>query len=644
MCGILGLISISDQKKELFDRFDEALAALNHRGSDAQKAILQGNIALGHTRLSIIDLDSRSNQPMTDRSGRYTIVFNGEIYNYKELKQECEQAGFTFHTQSDTEVLLLLFMRLGKGCLEKLNGFFAFAVYDRKEISLFVARDRVGIKPLVYYADANTFAFASELKALIQLNFSREIDKVSVFTLFKLNYLPAPATILKNHFKLEPGHFLEIKWDEEDLKWSKETWYKIPYDAENEKDLNPKDYQKSKAKLKKLVRESVQKRLVADVPIGTFLSGGIDSSIITAIAKEEKNDIAAYSIGFPENLFFDESNHARQVSKHLGVEHHVFDITKKDMLQSVEDLLEHLDEPFGDSSIINVHVLSQKVRPFVRVALSGDGGDELFGGYHKHGAEFNLRYPGVREHIVGSLHWLWNHLPASRNGRIPNLTRQLQKFSDGYQLGPKDRYWRWAGILTEEQANYLMTEKMLPREHRLSDDGHVYKKRKDHFLRSITKNGTLNEVLLTDTRLVLSNDILFKVDQASMMHNLEVRTPLLDHAIIKFAFELPVMFKVNHKVKKKILQDSFSNMLPSEVFNRAKRGFEVPLLSWFQCELKERFLALISDKDFNAYQGIFNQKALDELQLKLYSANTGNSASTAWTFLVFQTWYKRNMC
>ena len=642
MCGILGLIDL-DRDANAFKEFEPALSILHHRGPDHQKAIIKPPISLGHTRLSIIDLDPRSHQPMVDISGRYTLIFNGEIYNYKELRNECEQLGYTFKTESDTEVLLVLYMHFVEKCLPKLNGFFAFGIHDKKEQSLFIARDRFGIKPLVYFQSNKAFGFASELKALMKLGFKKEIDKVSLFTFFKFNYIPAPSTILKNHYKLEPGHCLKIDWEDDELNFTKSQWYSIPYDPTDEKDLNAHDYQQSQKVLKRFLRESVRRRLVADVPVGTFLSGGIDSSIITSIAKEEKEDIEAFSIGFSDQPFYDESKYAAQVAKYLGIKHHIFDVKASDLLETADYVLNHLDEPFADSSALNVYMLSKHTKQHVKVALSGDGGDELFGGYNKHGAEFMLRYPQFKEHVIGKLNPIWNKLPASRSGALGNVARQLQKFSDGYNLNAKDRYWRWAGILTEEQANYFLKEQMLERNQRLSDEGHVYKKKKDQLLKHIRKNGTLNEVLLSDMHLVLPNDMLYKVDSISMAHALEVRTPFLDPHLVKHAFKLPVMFKVNHSTKKKILQDSYRDQLPHEVFDRKKKGFEVPLLEWFQGPMKSTFLDFASDKPFIKEQDLFNQDAIDDLNEKLYSRAPGEAPASAWAFVVFQSWYKQYM-
>jgi len=642
MCGILGRIELS-KDTAAFKDLRALTHTLAHRGPDHEAHLIEPPVALGHARLSIIDLDKRSHQPMTDLSGRYTLVFNGEIYNYKELRQECEQLGYRFKTQSDTEVLLVLYLHFGEACLPKLNGFFAFGMYDRREKTVFLARDRFGIKPLLYFKNDKSFGFASELRTLMKMGFEKQIDKVSLFTYFKFNYIPAPNTILCNYYKLEPGHSIKVTWSGQSIQTDKTKWYTIPYDPSEEKDLSAHDYKQAQKVLKRFMRESVRRRLVADVPVGTFLSGGIDSSIITALASEEKTDIESFSLGFPDQPYFDETQYAQRVAKHLGVKHHMFNVRNEELLDSAEQVLEHLDEPFADSSALNVNLLAKYTRQHVKVALSGDGGDELFGGYHKHGAEFQIRNAKLLEHSVGNMKGLWDRLPASRNGRIGNTVRQLKKFADGYQLSHRDRYWRWAGILTEEEANYFFQEPMLVRDQRLSDDAHAFKKRKDNLLKHISKQGTLNEVLLSDTLMVLPNDMLYKVDSMSMAHSLEVRTPMLDQHVVKHAFRLPVMFKVNHGMKKKILQDSYRDVLPAEVFSRKKKGFEVPLLDWFRGPMKQRFIELSEDEELLEAQGLFNPDAVSSLRRKLYYNNPGDAPASAWAFVVFQSWYKKYM-
>lgn len=643
MCGIVGLVSNHSESERLFSRVKDGVSALHHRGPDRSTTMLEPPFALGHARLAIIDLDPRSDQPMTDTAGRYTLVFNGEIYNYQQLRQECSEAGFNFKTEGDTEVLLVMYMRMGQKCLERLNGCFAFAIYDRSDRTIFMARDRMGIKPLVYYKDQHTLAFASELAGLAPFGFQKEIDKVALFNYFKFNYVPAPDTMLEHHHKLPPGHWLKASIDKEGMITTEvNQWYQVPYDPEEEKKLNSLDYQNSKAILKRFVRESVQRRLVADVPIGTFLSGGVDSSIITAMAKAEKEDITAFSVGFPDQPNYDETNVAKVVAKHLKVRHEVIAVRSDELMTSAEQMLDHFDEPFADSSALNVNLLSERVSRDITVALSGDGGDELFAGYQKHMAEFKLRFPTLLEHAVGNMQSVWDALPASRDGFFANQVRKAQKFSQGYHMSRKDRYWRWAGVMTEEEANYLLKEQMLPKAQRLSDDAHRYKKLKDHYLKPISKDGTLNEILLADVGMVLPNDMLFKVDHASMKNSLEVRTPLLDQHIVKFAFRLPHMFKINHNESKKILKEAFSEELPPEVFNHPKHGFEVPLLSWFRGPLKERFQALVTDEEMLLNQGLFNPTAVAELHQKLYSNNPGDSPRWAWAMLVFQSWYQRN--
>lgn len=640
MCGILGLVDLQITS-ENFKNFNRALTALSHRGPDHSNSWINEPVALGHTRLSIIDLDPRSHQPMIDTTGRYVLIYNGEIYNFRELRQECEGLGYQFKTASDSEVLLVLFMHYGEQCLPKLQGFFAFAIFDKKKDELFLARDRFGIKPLIYYINGNQFAFSSELDPLLKFELKRELDKVSMFTYFKFHYVPAPHTMLRNFHKLEAGCALRLKINAKSIELSDWTWYEVPFDPEEIITLNPHDYKQAQSVLKRFMRESVRKRLLADVPVGTFLSGGIDSSIITGIAAQEKTDIEAFSIGFSTRPYFDESQIAKRTANHFGIKHHTLDVSDNMMLEAANELLAKIDEPFADSSAINVYLLSQFASGHVKVALSGDGGDELFGGYRRHAAEFKLRNARLQEHVLGRLKPLWDLIPASRSGFVTDSARKLQKFADGYNLGLRDRYWRWAGMMTEEQANYLLREAMLERNQRLSDDGHEYKKRKDYLLRSIRKNGTLNQVLLADMQLVLPNDMLYKVDHMSMRHALEVRTPMLDHNVVKHAFKLPVMFKVNHNATKKILRDAYRDLLPAEVLNRPKKGFEVPLQEWFQGPMKSQITKLLDERDYVESQGLLNMDALDELKRKLFSRNPGDSPATAWSFMVFQSWCKK---
>ena len=639
MCGIVGIIS-SDQKE--LSKIASATRTLSNRGPDNRSTSKFDNLSLGHARLSIIDTSKAANQPFTDASERYTIIFNGEIYNYKELREELITDQVHFNTNSDTEVLLQLYIKHGKDCLEKLNGFFAFAVFDKKENSLFIARDRMGIKPLLYYFDGEQFIFSSELKAILTFNIQKEIDKISLFNFLQFNYIPSSNSILENVKKLQPGHFIFIpNINKLPETIQEEVYYEIPYNTETSIQTSAFNYDKSQEMLRNLLDDAVQKRLVADVPVGTFLSGGVDSSIISLLAKQHQPDLQTFSIGYKDEPFFDETHYANAVAKKIGSKHHVFSLSNDDLYENLNDILDYIDEPFADSSAIAVYILSKHTKKHVTVALSGDGADEMFSGYNKHMAEYKSRNPGLAESAVKMGYLLWRNLPKSRNSKITNINRQLYKFSLGAKLPHKARYWKWAGILNEERANYLLKEELIFNPQRLSDTAFEYKKRKDELLQYIRKDGNINDVLYTDMKMVLPNDMLRKVDAMSMANSLEIRTPFLDHRLVNFAFTLPAAFKINANMKKKILQDTFRNELPEEIYNRPKHGFEVPLLNWFRNELQSKIEDDLLSDEFIEEQGIFNVAATRALKQQLLSNNPEDVQATIWALIVFNSWWKK---
>jgi asparagine synthase (glutamine-hydrolysing) len=408
--------------------------------------------------------------------------------------------------------------------------------------------------------------------------------------------------------------------------------------------MNLSNYEKAKSTLHDLLDNSIKSRLVSDVPLGTFLSGGIDSSIITSVAAKYVDNLQTFSIGYKDEPFFDETHYAELVAKKAGTHHTVFKLTNDDLLDNLSNVLDYMDEPFGDSSAIAVSILSKLTRQHISVALSGDGADEMFSGYNKHMAEFKVRDPGVIEQVVKGIHPLLEKLPQGRNNKFTNLTRQMNRYAQGAKMNHKQRYWRWASFINEEEANYLLLEIPQERDQRLSDVGHQYKKRKDNLLKTITKSGGLNDVLYTDMHMVLQNDMLTKVDMMSMSHSLEVRTPFLDHHVVNFAFELPTAYKINSQMRKKILVDAFQHYLPNELLNRPKHGFEVPLLKWFRNELKPLITDDLLSEDFIIEQEIFNPKSINALLKKLFSKNPGDSHATVWALIVFQYWWKKHMC
>ena len=644
MCGITGVVSLNSDQSVL-ETISAATIALEKRGPDAEGYFSEFNIALGHRRLSIIDTDNSANQPMFDPTERFVIVFNGEFYNYKVYREMLESKGVIFKTNSDTEVLLQLYISEKEKCLEKINGLFALAIFDKVEKSLFIARDRIGIKPLVYTFQENFFAFASELKALVKYPMQRSLDKVSMFNYLQLNYIPAPNTIFENVHKLEPGQYLKINniFDLQEKERTPVNYYSIPKPNFTHEDLNPLSYETAKTNFMELLKESVQRRMVSDVPLGAFLSGGIDSSVICALASRYSSKLKTFSIGFKDHPFFDETDYAEEVAEKFKTDHTTFKLTNQDLLDHVEEALDYIDEPFADSSAINMFILSKKTRKEIKVALSGDGADEMFAGYNKHAAEFKARNPGNSEKIAVTLAPLLNPLPKNRDSKIWNVNRQLQRFAMGMKLSAKERYWQWTTFRNEETANYLLHESDIEKIHRLTDGAYDYKKRKERILKSISKNGTLNEALYTDMQLVLPNDMLFKVDHMSMANGLEVRTPFLDHNLVNFAFEIPVQFKINQNIRKKIVQDSFRTILPERLYNRPKKGFEIPVTSWLKGELNHLITADYFSQSYIVEQGLFNWPAVEKQLKKLQSNDVGNAPGTIWNLMVFQRWYIKYM-
>lgn len=644
MCGITGVVSLNSDQSVL-ETISAATIALEKRGPDAEGYFSEFNIALGHRRLSIIDTDNSANQPMFDSTERFVIVFNGEFYNYKVYREMLESKGVIFKTNSDTEVLLQLYISEKEKCLEKINGLFALAIFDKVEKSLFIARDRIGIKPLVYTFQENFFAFASELKALVKYPMQRSLDKVSMFNYLQLNYIPAPNTIFENVHKLEPGQYLKINniFDLQEKERTPVNYYSIPKPNFTHEDLNPLSYETAKTNFMELLKESVQRRMVSDVPLGAFLSGGIDSSVICALASRYSSKLKTFSIGFKDHPFFDETDYAEEVAEKFKTDHTTFKLTNQDLLDHVEEALDYIDEPFADSSAINMFILSKKTRKEIKVALSGDGADEMFAGYNKHAAEFKARNPGNSEKIAVTLAPLLNPLPKNRDSKIWNVNRQLQRFAAGMKLSAKERYWQWTTFRNEETANYLLHESDIEKIHRLTDGAYDYKKRKERILKSISKNGTLNEALYTDMQLVLPNDMLFKVDHMSMANGLEVRTPFLDHNLVNFAFEIPVQFKINQNIRKKIVQDSFRTILPERLYNRSKKGFEIPVTSWLKGELNHLITADYFSQSYIVEQGLFNWPAVEKQLKKLQSNDVGNAPGTIWNLMVFQRWYIKYM-
>ncbi|MBL7922404.1 MAG: asparagine synthase (glutamine-hydrolyzing) [Bacteroidia bacterium] len=603
MCGIAGILSFDNKTLKRFSNNQKILDLLSPRGPDNQGFKEFANCALFHSRLQILDTSISSNQPFSDTENRYAMVFNGELFNYKEF-YKCLPP---LTTTGDVEVLFNLLKNEGENCLNKLNGFFAFAFFDKEKNSLLIARDRLGIKPLYYYKDEEKFAFASELKPLLNLVGKQELNVDQINTYFRLNYCAGNETIFKNIYRLLPGQLIEVKNNIVNTK----TWYVAP------KKSTLDDFAI-------LLDDAVKLRLHADVPVGTFLSGGVDSSIISAIAKKHKPDLHTFSIGFKNESFFDETNYAELVAKHINSNHHTFKLSEDDFQSNIHNFLNCIDEPFADSSAFNFYMLSKFTKQFVKVALSGDGADELFKGYNKHKALL-MSENSLNMLIAGTASPLLSISSGSREGTLANKTRQLKKFNALVKLSSTEKQKFLASISTQKETDQLLKTKI----------------RTAYFDNLFKTNQSLHNFELEDTfdlQTVLADDMLVKADRFSMQHGIEIRNPFLDYRVVEFALNLEKNKKISRNEQKIILKKSFNQLLPFEIFTRSKKGFEVPLHKWLTGKFNSEIENKILNKEKIKAEDILNYEAIEGLIKKMHSKNPGDSAAKLWAVIVFESW------
>ena len=620
MCGIVGTFHFDSSEpvsKELLLRQTDSLA---HRGPDAGGLWCDHSIGLGHRRLSIIDLEGGL-QPMWDSENRIGIVFNGEIYNYRELRETLSKKGHTFHSDSDTETIIYAYREWGSECVHYFDGMFAFAIYDREEKSLFLARDRLGKKPLYYCSIDGRFTFASELKAIVQdPKIYRKINPEAVMDYFAYNYVPGSQTILQDIHRLPAGHLMQV--DHRGISIHK-YW-----DVE----FSPQGMSMNQAVdgLLQHIDRAVNLRLRADVPLGAFLSGGIDSSFIVAMmAKHHKKSVLTHTIGFEEQAY-DEREYARDTSQHFNTSH--FEkVMKVDSTKVLTDLSWFYDEPFGDSSAIPTYYLCQATRQRVTVALSGDGGDENFAGYRRYRfamaeALVRNRIPRpVRKYIFGGLGKLYpkaDYLPRYLRAKA-TLTNLAKDHERAYFLS-----------LTQKSYPLFLNKDFL---FGLRDyDPYV------HFedtLGAVEIKDPLSRLQYIDLKLYLCDDILVKVDRASMAHALEVRVPLLDHHVVQFAATLPSSYKLSGQTSKIALKKAAEETLPRQIFEREKRGFTVPLPIWFRGGLKQRAERVFFDSP-GGRSGLLDHRGLQKIW-KEHQRGIRNHATSLWSILMFEEWSHR---
>jgi asparagine synthase (glutamine-hydrolysing) len=601
MCGIAGIHYFNGSVLESSFDGEKILDLLHHRGPDYRNWQKFSSTVFFHTRLSIVDQSPASNQPFSDNT--HAMVYNGEIFNHDILRQKLSDV----HTTGDTEVLFKLLKKEGPQCLPALNGFFAFAFLDIPTNNLLLARDRYGVKPLYYFNDGEKLAFASEIKPLMELAGKQQLNDTMLYTYLRLNFCAGRETIFKNIYRLLPGECVRISGNEVKV----ETWYSVPEKSE-------------KANLFDLLDSSVQMRLNADVPVGTFLSGGLDSSIVSALAVRHHPRINTFSLGFKNALYFDETEEAEQVANHIGSAHHTLRLSEDDFLGKINPFLETIDEPFADSSAFNIYMLSEFTRRYVKVALSGDGADELFKGYFRHRAL--LLSESVRTRIFArALSLFLGKSKASRQGIYSNRIRQLQKFEQLIRIPSHEKNKFLASISDHGEVSGLM-KTGVPSFYfdDLFNAGNSYRQfdTGDAF----------------DLQTVLADDMLVKADRFSMRHGLEIRTPFLDYRVVEYALHLAKDKKINKNSQKFILRDTFGHLLPKETTARRKKGFELPLQSWLKGPLRSQISNHWLSEEKIKSENIFSVTQVEHLKRQLFSGDPGDSPAKIWALIVFESW------
>jgi asparagine synthase (glutamine-hydrolysing) len=629
MCGINGIVSIA-KNVALGSDINKMNDMIIHRGPDDGGTYLDNHsVALGMRRLSIIDLE-HGKQPIFNDDASKVIVFNGEIYNYLDLKRILEAKGINFNTSSDTEVILRMYEVFGKDCVKCLNGMFSFAIYDKNDKSVFIARDRFGEKPLYYAPLGDQIVWASELKSIINLRPELKVISTDSLQLFlNLSYIPAPHTIFEGVFKLKPGYWMSI--DTENLDISSQKYW----DIEPQTDKPSISYNDAEKQLNDLLFDSVQRRMISDVPVGVFLSGGVDSSIVAAImSKVTDHKIKTFTVGY-RNKRYDESDRALKVATHLNSEHFNCLLEYDEVIEDIDKVVLNYDEPFGDPSCLPTYFISKKTSQFVKVVLTGDGGDEVFAGYnkyllHTYGRMYQKFVPGsISKRIIQPL----LQVLAPHNADTKSLITRTKKLFDSIggdtisnhiniiQLGFKkdalDRLWTGKSSADVKRMLECIVLPMNPK-----------------------FNSNLQIARYIDAKISLEGDLLVKVDRASMLASIESRAPFLDHRLMEFSYKLPDNYLISGNNMKRILKSSFSKLLPDKFFNAPKSGFEIPIGAWFRNELKFNLIDTLSEDKIQNH-GFFDYEVIKSLIDEHLSMKIDHSWKL-WTLYSFQKWYNSN--
>lgn len=612
MCGISGIIALYNSFSQSDKLVRDMCQQIVHRGPDEEGYYWTDRIALGMRRLSIIDLEEGS-QPIFNEDRSVCVIQNGEIYNYRELRKKLKKAGHRFSTHSDTEVIVHLYEDFGEEFVDHLNGMFAIALWDEQKQKLILVRDRLGVKPLFYSHIDDSIIFGSEIKCILQHpKVNTTLDYQAAYDYFTLGYVPQPRTIYRQIRKLPPGSRMVVRKGQFRI----DRYWTVP-DTNHESS----NYDDAKSRLRELLTDATRIRLFSDVPLGAFLSGGVDSSITVALmARLSSSPVKTFFIDFEESAY-SEKDYARAIAKKYHTEHHEF-VMRPDAVNIVEELLKYFDEPFADSSAIPTYYLSKMTKEHVTVALAGDGGDESFGGYNRYRAVLNRKEMRFLRRIAGPVGSRLHHLlPRTAPGR-----RYFRSF------GQNNHESFVVGTQEMESRDFLSREFL----------SHVGKTimEETNSQSFFSKNGhdRLQPYATFDLNWYLPDDILTKVDRMSMAHSLEIRSPFLDYRIIEFASGLPTDWKINRKDTKVILKDTFQEDLTPEVMNPRKRGFSIPLAEWFRNELRETLLETVHDSEIKD-SGIFNISEIEGL-VNEHLSGARSRKSQLWRFLVFARWLK----
>jgi asparagine synthase (glutamine-hydrolysing) len=633
MCGIAGVIDF--HKKSTKSDVKSMIEPLNHRGPDGEGVSLfkskNATIGFGHKRLSIIDLSQTGKQPMT--LSHLHITYNGEIYNYQEIKNELLGLGHHFNGESDTEMILHAYTEWGIKAVKKFIGMFAIALFDEKKQEVVFIRDRAGVKPLFYYQKNDLILFSSELKSFHEHpEFEKKLDLNAVAAYMQYGNVPTPHCIFKNCTKVKPGHYLKINLEN---KSQQETQYWNVYDYYNQPKLKL-SFPEAKIQTKELLKSAFNYRMVADVPVGVFLSGGYDSTTVSSLIQAESTArLKTFTIGVPD-IGLNEAPYARDIAKHLGTDHTEINCTEEEAIEMIKDLPFFYDEPFADSSAIPTTLVSKAARKDVTVALSADGGDEIFGGYnrydymHRYGKTLNSIPKAFRKVLVGAMGNISSEkIPVLKNkynfhNRYEKLKTVLNDPSEKEIMLSLSQQFN-----DEQMKNVMKSEfKTLPTMFQSKELLKDFK-------------SPLSYMMAIDFQTYMLDDILQKVDRATMTNSLEGREPMLDHRILEFAAQLPDEYKYQNGVKKRILREITHEYIPKELLDRPKMGFAIPIAKWLKNELRNHVEEYLS-KDRVEKQGIFNWAFIAKLKVDFYGGRKEYD-SKLWYFLMFQMWYERWM-